>query len=49
MSILEEDLQKPGHLNEPTHIVRVHSVFDSPLSQLVPFVSGAAIYGETQL
>lgn len=40
-------VQQTGHLDEPAHIIRVNSVLDGPLSQLVPLVSGAAIDGES--
>lgn len=39
-------LQQPGHLNEPAYIIRVHAVFNGPLSQLIPFVPGAAVDGQ---
>lgn len=42
-------LQQSGHLNEPAYIIRVHTMLDGPLSQLVPFVSGATVDGQTQL
>lgn len=40
-------LQEPGHLNEPADIIRVHAVFNGPLGQLIPFVPGAAVDGQT--
>lgn len=41
--------QQPGHLNEPADVIGVHAVFNGPLSQLVPFVPGAAVDGQTEL
>lgn len=36
-------------MHEPAHVVRVDSVLDGPLGQLVPLVSRASVDGETQL
>lgn len=36
-------------MNEPAYIIGVHTMFDGPLSQVIPFVSGAAVDGQAQL
>ena len=37
------------HLYDPAHVVRVDSVLDGPLGQLVPLIRAAAVDGQAQL
>ncbi len=45
----KQNLLEPGDLNEPAHIVGVHTVVDGPLGEFVPLVVVAPVDGQTEL